>query len=133
MLCERQLAGYRQIYLEEMGSACDVDKTKTPAFSEFVNLIVDSCRLPMPKIIKPCDDGPIKLEYEFCPLNQDYAKLCEEFKIPTEVPVFLRNNNQKLPFCLVECFRNVIRFGKAQSYRGSTPGRNETCNVLAGR
>ena len=113
MFSESQLASLKKIVLEELGSDCDVekiiDKTKTPAFSELVNLIADSCKKPIPVFPEICDD-PVKQDF-----YEASAKICEELEIPTELLVFLKDkivDMQKLPLSFEENFRNGIRLGQ---------------------
>ena len=106
-----------------MGSDYDVekliDKTKTPAFSELVNLIADSCTKPLPVFPKIWED-PVKQDpVKQAPVKQDFyeasAKICEELEIPTELLVFLKDklvNQQELPLSFEENCRNGIRIGQ---------------------
>ena len=118
MFSESQLASLKKILLEELCCACEVekiiDKTKTPAFSELVNLLADSCKKPIPVFPEIWED-PVKQD----PVKQDFyeasAKICEELEIPTELLVFLKDNivnQQELPLSFEENCRNGIRLGQ---------------------
>ena len=120
MFSESQLASLKKIVLEELGSDCDVekiiDKTKTPAFSELVNLLADSCKKPIPVFPEIWEDPVKQAPVKQAPVKQDFyeasAKICEELEIPTELLVFLKDkivNMQKLPLSFEENCRNGIR------------------------
>ena len=120
MFSESQLASLKKIVLEELGSDCDVekiiDKTKTPAFSELVNLLADSCKKPIPVFTEIWEDPVKQAPVKQAPVKQDFyeasAKICEELEIPTELLVFLKDkivNMQKLPLSFEENCRNGIR------------------------
>ena len=117
MFSESQLAILKKIVLEEMeGDASDkelfdemVEKTKTPAFSEAVNLIVDSLNRPHLQVFPPEWGGPLKQDF-----YEASARICEELEIPTELLVFFKDKiaNESPTLSLEENIRNGIRYGK---------------------